>query len=358
MSLWKPTNQYSRVCFTANLPGVFQFEDFTMESLRIRLNPVYMVAQPEKGLHKHWQGYVEFAKKTLGNKITKIFAEWGIKAHLEVARGNAEQNLAYCSKESSLHGDGSGRFIFGEPKPNEQGRRCDLEHMVGMVKEGASDIQLLEENPSNFLKHHKAFALVRNLVAPRREEPSKLFFVWGPTGNGKTTAAMSCVVPSPEMVEWEGNRFLQGYSGSNTAVLFDDFDWAGMNVKLFLRLVDRWPMTVGIKGGFSVFAPKTIIFTSNDSPKDWWPKASSETKDAVWRRMEEFGEIIYLEGKLEVAAAQNLLTKYFAPPSTTTGRPSSPVGSKTHSESEGENSEASDYENEERRFKRSRTTGH
>lgn len=53
-------------------------------------------------------------------------------------------------------------------------------------------------------------------------------------------------------------------------------------------------MTVEVKGGYRNWAPKTIIFTSNDDPKDWWPESRPETRAAIHRRMEEFGKTTHL----------------------------------------------------------------
>jgi len=163
--------------------------------------------------------------------------------------------------------------------------------------------------------HHKALTVVRRTLAPQRMQPSRLFFVWGATGTGKTTAAMNCEPDGelPELCGWSAGRFLTGYTGTNPVVLFDDFDWDKMSVKTWLQLVDRWPFTADIKGGEIKFAPTTIIFTSNDDPRSWWPKAPDATRAAVHRRMDEFGITKEVNEKLEVGAAQTLLRSYFSP---------------------------------------------
>ena len=54
-------NKYRRLCFTANIPQDKDFSDFPLETLRIRLNPGYMVAQEEIAStgQKHYQGYFD-----------------------------------------------------------------------------------------------------------------------------------------------------------------------------------------------------------------------------------------------------------------------------------------------------------
>lgn len=364
--LWNPAYQTQNICFTANIPDGMSFTAFPMDGLRIRLNPVWMVAQAEKapGTGKlHWQGFIHLGKKMSNQKIMRFFAEWGIKAHLEAksSKSTYEQQREYCHKDESC-ADPASRFAFGE-QPPEQGNRTDLAGMVQRIKEGATDRDLLEENAQQFMIHHKAFAMVRKILAPLRTEPSQLIFIWGPTGNGKTTAAMSACDPAPEIVEWEGGRFLMGYTGSKPAVCFDDFEWPGMTIHRALRLCDRWPLELGIKGSSVVFAPTTIIFTSNDNPRDWWPDASEAHKAAWNRRIEEFGTVHYLESKLEVKVAQNLLTKYFVKKAAPLPAPilEEPISGKGGSmisiaedSSEEENSEPSEHEIQEQRKRKAK----
>lgn len=259
-----------------------------MERLRAMLNPVYMIGQAESGTHEHWQGYIELGKKILGNKLLKIFAAWGIKAHVEPAYGTAQQNIDYCSKEESCV-DPSLRFSFGEPT-SCQGQRNDLGAMFQAVKEGVSTMDLAEMEPKRWAVHRKALEEYRMLVRPKRTWATELVFIWGPTGTGKTCHAMEF---EPETVHYR-DPFVAGYTGSSDAVLFDDFNWRKMDPKYWLTLCDRYPMTVEVKGGYRNWAPRTIVFTSNDDPKDWWPESRPETRAAIHRRMEEFGKTTHL----------------------------------------------------------------
>lgn len=350
MSAFNPANNHRKLCFTANIPAGKEWADFKMTTLRVGLNPTYMVAQPEEGSHRHWQGYAEFGSRKSGRAILKCFATWGIKAHLEVARGNAEQNREYCTKDDTCVNKEL-RFEFGEPQPG-QGSRGDLAAMVEAIKTGASDKELLELNPRNFMVHHRAFQVVRQILAPKRTEPSKLVFIYGPTGTFKTRTAMTL---EPELVQWDGGRFIVGYTGGKTAVLFDDFEWEKMDPKFFLRLIDRYPMEIGIKGGSMCWAPTVIVFTSNDDPAMWWPDAPEATRAAIHRRMEEYGEMQNLgEG---TQWQENRLQNYFvssraAPVIPTSGATRGTPATEVidiSSDEECPESEASDYELRRRR---------
>jgi len=299
---WNPANQYHRVCFTANIPTGRTFVNFSMDSLRTRLNPAFMIGGQETAStgQPHFQGYFELPKKMAASKIMKHFEDWGIKAHLEAAKGSADDNIKYCSKEDKTP------FRFGEPKPG-QGTRTDLGQLFQAVKDGATDEGLIDLDAGKWAVHRKALQEYRMICTPKRSFPSTLVFLYGPTGTGKTMHAQEL---SPQTVEYRC-PFMIGYTGASPNVLFDDFDWTKMSAKYWLTLCDRYAMTVETKGGSLNWAPKIICFTSNDDPKTWWPEAPQATREAIHRRMDEFGEIKML-GAL-VPKSQNLLDKYLTP---------------------------------------------
>lgn len=276
-----------------------------METLRCRLNPDYMIAGREKGGENgrlHFQGYMEFKKRKLGSAVDSAFRKTfplPISCHYDLANGSAAQNLEYCSKEDK------DPFLFGEPTGNEgQGTRSDLGAMFEMVKTGANDEELIQSDAAKWAVHRKALSEYRLLIQPKRTFPSKLIFLWGPTGTGKTMHAQEL---SPQPINWR-NPFMTGYNGANKNVLFDDFNWQTMDPKFWLTMCDRYPLTVEIKGNSLNWAPENIIFTSNDDPMTWWPEAPEQTLQAIHRRMREFGEIQYL-GEL-VPKTQALLSRY------------------------------------------------
>lgn len=138
-----------------------------------------------------------------------------------------------------------------------------------------------------------------------------MLFLWGPTGTGKTAHAQEAAEAGGlETISYQ-DPFILGLVGNCKNVLFDDFDWKKMSPKYWLTLCDRYPMSVNIKGGHKNWAPQTIIFTSNDDPFTWWPEAPAGTRDAIHRRMREFGEVIHM-GEF-VPPSQKMLTQFFAP---------------------------------------------
>lgn len=356
-----------RLTFTVNLPDGKSWEDYDLETFRARLNPTFLVMGREVVGRKHFQGYFELEKKILGSKIDKIFRSsfpLPMSVHYEVTRGSGQQNLEYCTKEDEE------AFIFGQPSFNP-GQRNDLVTLFEAVKEGTGPAELADLDPKRWAVHRKALEEYRMLVRPKRTWPSELVFIWGPTGTGKTCHAMEL---EPETVSYR-EPFLTGYTGSSDAVLFDDFNWRKMDPKFWLTLCDRYPMTVEVKGGYRNWAPRTIIFTSNDDPKDWWPESRPETRAAIHRRMEEFGKTTHL-GELvpHTRSLKDMLLRKRPEPEPEAGPSTGPqplsgamkltsggdltddtqVIDLSLSDDEDEHSCPSDYELEQRRLKKAR----
>jgi len=318
---WNAGNQYKRLTVTINLLDGKTHSDYDLETFRTRLNPSYLVmgreTAPGTG-RKHFQAYVEFGKKLQGQKIDRLFRmtfPLPHSVHYESSKGSAQQNKDYCSKEDKTP------FEFGEPAAG-QGARTDLATLFQKVKDGAGDLELVETDAAKWAVHRKALSEYRLLCQVKRSWPTQLIFLWGPTGTGKSMHAQEL---NPEVVTWTKGGFLNGFTGSNSVLLFDDFDWEAMPFRTWLTITDRYPMTINIKGGFANFAPKTIIFTSNDDPKTWWmEQAPAHSLEAIHRRMDEFGDIKML-GVL-VPKAQLLLSKYFAKPAAAPTVSAPPVG--------------------------------
>lgn len=69
-------------------------------------------------------------------------------------------------------------------------------------------------------------------------------------------------------------------------MIIDDF-YGWIKYSTLLRLLDRYPMRVEYKGGQANFLAKTIIFTSNRHPSEWYKMDNS----ALMRRITEIWRV-------------------------------------------------------------------
>lgn len=229
---------------------------------------------PETG-RSHIQGYVQFSEPV---RITHPQAVFGSSGHYELARGTPQQNEDYCTKNEA---DGV-TVRFGIR--SQQGARTDIAHAWGMLKEGKSDREIIEERPS-ILRCYGALRFARMLLAPVRDWEMEVLVFYGPTRTGKSrlAKAFADTQSSYWFPKLGGCWFDDNYVGQHTVIL-DEFK-GGFPVDYLLGLLDRYPFTAPIKGASRVFHSRRVIITSNYSYESWYDRLLPETLEALARRL-------------------------------------------------------------------------
>lgn len=228
----------------------------------------------------HIQGYVEFDRPTrLGAVKTAIGAG---TAHVEVANGTAEQNEEYCSKENDIIID------YGSNGRRRQGQRSDLSEVKSVLDNGGGMRDVAQVNFGAFLRYQKGLeAYSRLLRSQPRDFVTQVVWFYGPTGTGKSRrAAEESMALSGGDVAWIGDQTLQWfepYAGHKAAVI-DDFD-GRTPLSVLLRLFDRYPMLVPVKGSFVQWRPRIVWITSNFKPEDLY--GAHDQWSALQRRLTE-----------------------------------------------------------------------
>lgn len=252
-------------CFTLNNPESTQVEwpDFVR----------YAVWQLERGEQGtlHLQGYVEFSKVMRLSGCQKVLskAHWTRK-YVESTR---EQARNYCMKpDTRVEGPWEhGKWV-------KDGERTDLQVVTDKIKEGASLKDIFETAPETTLKYTKNIQTLRALYDGAQDGAPEVHVRWGAPGSGKTR-----YVYENHTDVWskpDGDWF-DGYEGQEV-VLFDDF-YGGVKYNTMLKLLDRYPMRVPIKGSFVQWRPRIIYITSNVPPEEWYTNVAD--KRALLRRI-------------------------------------------------------------------------
>lgn len=248
------------------------------------LDPRYIVVGeevcPETGT-PHWQGYIEFEKAVgIGGIRKKLFnvtegTVGGIVVKLSwwsPAKGTAVENLAYCSKD--------GEFVE-EGKAVAAGQRSDLLEVQQKLKAGIPLVEVREDHFRLFMQFPRALAEYAQSCKPKRDWVTNVIFCWGPTGVGKSRMAAHM---GAAFVFIDKGGFINGYAGEEV-VCFDEFDPVLCSREVFLRLTDRYAGNVRVLYGQENWAPRTIIFTSNNDPHAWYPLMGEGQCPAVVRRV-------------------------------------------------------------------------
>ncbi len=307
--------------------GADDYDESIFDEL-IENHVAYIHAGREQGSHKHWQCYFEAPSQWLGSKWKKFFPG----SHFEVAKGTAEQCIDYQSKEDNepfTHGVWRNKGHGGK-RP-----RTDLIEFVKAVRTGASDAELFEKHATEMIHYRNAASDIRSAFAQKQSSFPEVWLLWGETSMGKSHMANE---DGAEMLDYS-KEALQNYSGTNPVVCFDEFNHEALPMRLMLKLVDKYEVTVNVKFGKANWNPRRILITSNEDPDTWWiGRCTPEQRDAFYRKLKDGGggvkhlTIPYVEGSGDVRALPLPLYPRVAPPT-------SPIGSEhsgSDSEDEGE----------------------
>jgi len=273
-------------CFTWNNPdGVPTLATFGR-------NARYLIYGHEvgEGGTFHLQGFVYFRNARKFSSVLRALPE----AHFEIARGSVDDNIAYCSKDGNWE-------EYGE-RP-QQGRRSDLQEVANIVLDGGAIVQLAKDYPSQFIRYHRGILSLKRVVSEARNWPINFLIIVGPTRTGKSRAAAELSyshiengVPVANGVYWKPpGEWWDDYDGEHT-VVWDEFFGGSCSFRTLLRVLDRYPLLVPIKGGFAQFRSRRIVFTSNIDPREWYNYA--ELGHPEWEsnplnaRIREHGRII------------------------------------------------------------------
>lgn len=203
----------------------------------------------------HIQGYIYFKNP---RSIDKIWEE--VPGHVIRANGSPYDNFVYCSK--------GGIFKEWGTRPEKQGKRTDLDIVKGMIAGRASISEIWLEVSSYQALRFAEKGL--ELFAEKRTMSPLVEWLWGPTGTGKTEHAFAmCAKYGQE--PWvsgstRGEFYFNGYKGEKWIIL-DDFRGGDLPFNTMLRLLDRYPMTVNVKGGIQSMVADHIYITSSKPPE-------------------------------------------------------------------------------------------
>lgn len=237
-----------------------------------------VIFQKEKGEQgtEHYQGYVELAKR---NRLSFLRSRLSDVAHYERRRGTAQQAIDYCSKEDTRV---SGPYDFGEFTLDEPGQRNDLIATRATLEKGGLTA-VAQEHYAEFVRYHRGLEAAFNRLTSRDREPVTVDLFIGNPGVGKSRLAWEM---DPQLHSQPAeSAWFDGYECHKT-LLLEDFAGASSHKTLSatLRLLDRYPLRLAIKGGFTWLKATRIILTTNIHPRQWYQWDHRENQYAALAR--------------------------------------------------------------------------
>lgn len=142
---------------------------------------------------------------------------------------------------------------------------------------------LKTQYPWVYVKYPGGFEKMR--VQERRLWKPDVIWIWGPTGTGKTRHVFEEEKENLSDL-WVSSLNLKWFLGydAQSVTLFDDFREEMCPLFALLRLLDRYPIDVEVKGGHRSLVAKKMYITSNKPPEDVY-KAAGEDIRQLRRRI-------------------------------------------------------------------------
>lgn len=224
----------------------------------------------------HLQGQLELRAQLRWNQVRSLL---GPQAWLAVRRGTFEQAEEYVEK-------GGEHEQYGERVSSERrGQRQDLVHLREDLNSGSTLRYIAQNHFSAFIRYQRGILAYRLLHATPRTWRTEVIVYWGRTGTGKTEAVYENLQSLDDLwTQAVNGKWFDGYDDHPYA-LIDEFKPAQFDITFLLRLLDRYPMRVEVKGGFTNWAPREIYLTSNMDPSTWYLNALPEHRAALKRRI-------------------------------------------------------------------------
>jgi len=214
----------------------------------------------------HLQMYFEFANQ---KRVSEIKSMTSSRIAIFKRRGTPIQASDYCKYDDykehckdRLYQRSNVYHEFGEL--SHQGERTDWTTVKDRLMAGESIVSVIDHHP-HVLPNIRAIKEFRSEVAKSQHRDVKVYVLFGVSGSGKTKWAWDTY---PDLYTKPDGEWWDGYAGQKT-VLLDDF-YGGIPHHTMLKICDRYPLSLPIKGGFAPACYDTVIITSNKHPSHWY----------------------------------------------------------------------------------------
>ena len=164
-----------------------------------------------------------------------------------------------------------------------------------MIDDGCDDAKIADEYFGYYIQSYRGLNQYRLLLSNERNFKTLVTVIYGPTGTGKSQWCYEHLKDPYWKVK---GQWWDGYRNQGVVVLDEFYGW--LKYDEMLRLLDRYPFKVEIKGGYVQFNSKMIFITSNKKPEEWYnqPDISHLTRriENIWEKQTLTNDFIVHKG--------------------------------------------------------------
>lgn len=237
----------------------------------------------------HIQGYVRWSNKRSLEAFKKCMHG---KIHYGDANGRtdgtSEQNRRYCAGLVEKKGNVMNPSFWEYGEISKQGERTDWSEAVAAIQRGDDITEVIEAQPQ-LLPCVRALEKFKTMMLKPKHREVNVITLIGDSGSGKTRYAYDNY---PDLYSKPRGDWWDGYTGQKT-ILLDDY-YGYLPYCELLRVLDRYPYQVPIKGGFVQAQWDTVIITSNKPPGHWYKDLG--LTDALRRRLKNIIHYSIIDG--------------------------------------------------------------
>lgn len=207
------------------------------------------------------------------------------------ARGSCAQNVAYTTGLQYCRTCSAGvEVVAGAPvcvcggavdKGRVAGSTCfhgriteeekwDAADMVQAARRGVGLKKMLRDHPALMFRFGRQYQLAQSVLAPKRCEKPLVVYLYGESGTGKSKFVSDLCDDSLVFQSWS-TQWFDGYDPDEHVVFtLDEVRGNDVTSAFLLRLLDRYPFRLPVKGGSVEMRAPVIVMTSSQSPEELW----------------------------------------------------------------------------------------
>lgn len=227
------------------------------------LNEYVIAIEDHKDGNPHLHCYFKLENEINYKNFKKLDWLGGKHGNYQIQR-SPKHVLSYCIKD----GDYIANFDVPAKLQAMKGKKKYVGEAILTGKRKLTDLVNEDASLLYDIEHwNRAINTYHFLSQPKRNHPMEVHIWWGDSGTGKSRQARETY---PDAFWKNKGQWWDGYKNEETVIIDEFYGW--LDYDFILRLCDRYPLTVPIKGGHAQFNSKRIIFTSNQRWEDWWTR--------------------------------------------------------------------------------------